>query len=182
MTKTAVAAYRGSLYCLTCGPNSGLLVFSINNEVWSRVKTQRMPGNVKSRQLFECKGRIGIVGKASRNQTLGLCVWLLELKTMKWVEQGRMPPDMFDRLYKKWPCDSMYCAGHGDIIFFTRFYSPLSLTFSISKKQWDWVPPSPMLRDVSLNVPRPRNWSVFQHELDGFSFEPRLDATPFYKS
>jgi hypothetical protein len=75
----------------------------------------------------------------------------------------------------------MYCAGHGDTIFFTRFFSPLGLTFSVSKNQWDWVPPFPLLRDISLNVPRPRNWSVFQHELDGFSFEPRLDATPFYK-
>ncbi|CAK9271562.1 unnamed protein product [Sphagnum jensenii] len=180
LTKRPICC-RGSLYCLTCGPNSGLLVFNVRDEVWSRVKTQRMPGNVKSRQLFECKGRIGIVGKASRNQTLGLCVWMLELKTMKWVEQGRMPPDMYDRLYKKWPCDSMYCAGHGDTIFFTRFFSPLGLTFSVSKNQWDWVPPFPLLCDISLNVPRPRNWSVFQHELDGFSFEPRLDATPFYK-
>lgn len=172
---------RGSLYCLTCGPNGGLLEYNIQHELWSKVKTQRMPGNVKSRQLFECKGRIGIVGKASRNQTLGLCVWLLELKTMKWVEHGRMPPDMFDRLYKKWPCDSMYCAGYGDLIFFTRFYSPLGLMYSLSKMQWEWVPPCPLLRDGALNIPRPRNWSVFQHELDGFSFEPRLDATPFYK-
>lgn len=67
-TKRAVCC-RNSLYCLTCGPNSGLLEYNIQHEVWSRVKTQRMPGNVKSRQLFQCKGRIGIVGKASRNQT-----------------------------------------------------------------------------------------------------------------
>lgn len=173
---------RNSLYCLTCGPNSGLLEYNIQHEVWSRVKTQRMPGNVKSRQLFQCKGRIGIVGKASRNQTLGLCIWFLDLKTLKWVEYGRMPPDMFDRLYKKWPCDSMYCAGYDDIIFFTRFYSPLGLIFSLSKYQWEWVPPCPLLRDGSLNIPRPRNWSVFQHELDGFSFEPRLDASPFHKA
>lgn len=138
-----------------------------------------MPGNVKSRQLFECKGMIGIVGKASRNQTLGLCIWFLDMKTMKWIEYGRMPPDMFDHLYKKWPCDSMYCVGHEDVIFFTRFYSPLGLIYSFSKGQWEWVPPCPLLRDGALNVPRPRNWSVFQHELDGFSFEPKLDATPF---
>lgn len=151
-----VAYCNGSLYCLTpLWYNCVLLAFSIQDEVWTKVKTGRLPGYCQFRNLVTCKGHIVIVGKSLRHQVLSVCVWLLEWKTMKWRETGRMPQRMSDHFLGR-PSESFYCCSHGDLIFLTWDKCDMGLLFDLGQNMWRWV--------------------VGFSNLDGFSFESRLDS------
>ncbi|KAL3691103.1 hypothetical protein R1sor_004754 [Riccia sorocarpa] len=151
-----VAFSNGNLYCLT--PrwyNCALLAYNLEQEVWEKVKTGRLPGYCQFRNLVGCKGCIVIVGKSVRQHVLSVCIWLLDPKTLKWKEIGRMPQPMSDHFLGR-PSESFYCTGHGDLIFLTRDNSEMGLLFNLSQKAWVWVYDCP--------------------SLDSFAFEPRLDA------
>lgn len=151
-----IAFCNGNLYCLT--PrwyNCTLLAYNLQQEVWAKVKTGRLPGYCQFRNLVGCKGSIVIVGKSVRHQVLCVCIWLLEQKTMKWREVGRMPQQMSDHFLGR-PSESFYCTAHGDLIFLTRDNCEMGLLFDILQKSWRWVSGCP--------------------NLEGFAFEPRLDA------
>lgn len=151
-----IAFSNGNLYCLT--PrwyNCALLAYNLQQEVWVKVKTGRLPGYCQFRNLVGCKGCIVIVGKSVRHHVLSVCIWLLDQKTMKWKEVGRMPQRMSDHFLCR-PSESFYCTAHGDLIFLTRDNCDMGLLFNLSHKTWIWVSDCP--------------------NLEGLAFEPRLDA------
>lgn len=151
-----IAYCNGQVYCLA--PrwyNCILLSYNVEQEVWARVKTGRLPGYCQFRHLVECKGHLVIVGKSVRHQILTICIWLLEQRTMKWREVGRMPQWMSD-LFLRRPSESFYCSGHGDLIFLTRDNYEQGLLCDLTQKSWRWVPSCP--------------------NFDALAFEPRLDA------
>ena len=122
----------------------------------------RLPGHSKSRNLLMCKGHIVIVGKSVQRKVPSMCVWLLEWKTMKWREAGRMPQWMSDHFVYH-TSQSFYSCSHGDLIFLiSNRCSPTHghkcILFDMAQNTWRCV----------------GDWKNFQQVV--MSFEPRLDS------
>ncbi|XP_002984239.2 F-box/kelch-repeat protein At5g15710 [Selaginella moellendorffii] len=143
ITKNIVAC-NGYLFCLSRGPGNGLLAYSLQQEIWIKVRTGRMPGYSKFRHLVECNGRIIIVGKALRRQVLGLYIWHLDPPTMKWKELAKMPQPLSEQFFRT-QSECFFCSALGDQIFISRFFCDIGLLYNISHDTWQWIPDCPKI-------------------------------------
>lgn len=136
--------YCGYYLCLTRGPGSGLLAFNLQSQLWIKMRTSKIPGYSKFRHLVECRGSILVIGKALRRYVLGLYIWCLDPKTLKWMEVGKMPRAICDQFFSS-PSECFYCTAQGHLIFFSRYFYNQGLVYNTVENSWQQVAGCPLL-------------------------------------
>lgn len=136
--------YCGYYLCLTRGPGSGLLAFNLQTQLWIKMRTSKIPGYSKFRHLVECGGSILVIGKALRRYVLGLYIWCLDPKTLRWREVGKMPRAICDQFFSS-PSECFYCTAQGHLIFFSRYFYNQGLVYNTVENSWQQVAGCPLL-------------------------------------
>ncbi|MCO5553708.1 hypothetical protein L7F22_007234 [Adiantum nelumboides] len=140
----SMVEYCGYYLCLTRGPGSGLLAFNLQTQLWIKMKTGKIPGYSKFRHLVECRGSILVIGKAWRRYVLGLYIWCLDPKTLRWREVGKMPRAICDQFFSS-PSECFYCTAQGHLIFFSRYFYNQGLVYNTVENSWQQVAGCPLL-------------------------------------
>ncbi|KAH7420721.1 hypothetical protein KP509_13G019100 [Ceratopteris richardii] len=140
----SMVGYNGYYLCLPRTLRSGLLAFNLETRLWTTMKTGKIPGCSKFRHLVECGGRILVVGKSSRRYVLGLYIWSLDPKTLRWKEVGNMPHSICEEFFRS-PSECFYCTAQDPFIFFSRYFCNQGLVYNTMENSWKQVVGCPLL-------------------------------------
>ncbi|EFJ17613.1 hypothetical protein SELMODRAFT_114553 [Selaginella moellendorffii] len=155
---------NGVLYSWCCDPD-GLVAYDTYKDTWSLIQTPT-PDSLVSNTILESRGRIMMVGGLQEgNITSAICVWLLNVERMEWVEVDKMP----ESLCQEFLGDRTYfmCVGTNDVVLLYiggGLRDMPMLLYDLAERQWSRVP------DCTLPDER-----LIDGLIDGISFEPRLD-------
>ncbi|XP_057818710.1 protein UNUSUAL FLORAL ORGANS [Cryptomeria japonica] len=155
----------GFFYCMNYSPFS-VLAYDIRRGVWSKIEAP-MRRFLRAPSLVECRGRLVLVAavrKSKLNVPKSIRMWGLHHSRNGWVELERMPQTLYDQFITLSDEDSFSCIAHGNLILITMTKSPEMLMYDFYDKIWSWVPHCPF-------VDRGEG-------LQGFPFDPRLEASP----
>lgn len=153
---------NGVLYW-RCHEPHGLTTYDMQEEIWSQIQAP-LPHSFESYGLVECQGKIYMIGRLDEdNATKSICILELQRASLAWREMDRMPSALLEDFLKDAANDAYFrCIGHSDLVLLSMCGRDMpQLLYDVSKKLWRRLPRCTMI----------------EHRMvDGFSFEPRLDA------
>lgn len=167
----------GVLYCLIYSTGvvggsenrHGLIMYDLSNRS-SRISLMRtsipVPCSLTCGRLMnlnEMLVMVGGIGKQDRPDIIkGIGIWALHKR--EWIEISRMPHKFFQGFGEF--DDVFTSSGTDDLIYIQSYGAPALLLFDMNQKQWKWSQKCPVTKRFPLQL------------FTGFSFEPRLDASP----
>lgn len=167
----------GVLYCLIYSTGvvggsenrHGLIMYDLSNRS-SRISLMRtsipVPCSLTCGRLMnlnEMLVMVGGIGKQDRPDIIkGIGIWALHKR--EWIEISRMPHKFFQGFGEF--DDVFTSSGTDDLIYIQSYGAPALLLFDMNHKQWKWSQKCPVTKRFPLQL------------FTGFSFEPRLDASP----
>jgi hypothetical protein len=153
---------NGILYW-RCHEPYGLTTYDMHAQEWSQIQAP-LPSSFESYGLFESCNNIFAIGRLEEPLGKNICILELQRACLTWKEVDRMPTALLEEFIKDVTNDAYFrCIGHSDLVLISMCGRNMpQLLYDLEKKVWRKVPQCPMA----------------EHRMvDGFSFEPRLDAS-----
>jgi len=129
---------------------------------WSQVHAP-LPHAFESYGLVESRGSLFMIGRLEE-PPVGKSVCVMKLQRAHWEEVDRMPPALLEDFLKDAANDAyLRCIGHSELVLISMCGRSMpQLLYDVERKAWRRLSRCPM-PDYRM--------------VDGFSFEPRLDAS-----
>ena len=130
---------------------------------WSQIQAP-LPSSFESYGLFESCNNIFAIGRLEEPLGKSICILELQCACLTWKEVDRMPTALLEEFIKDVTNDAYFrCIGHSNLVLISMCGRNMpQLLYDLKKKVWRKVSQCPMA----------------EHRMvDGFSFEPRLDAS-----
>lgn len=146
-----------------CHEPHGLTTFDTKTQQWSQIHAP-LPRDFESYGLVESRGGLSVIGRFEEAAGKSVCVMELRRARQAWEEVDRMPAALLEEFLKDAANDAyLRCIGHSEMVVMSMCgRQRVQLLYDVGRRAWRRLPRCPMA----------------EHRMvDGFSFEPRLDAS-----
>ncbi|KAG0610475.1 hypothetical protein M758_7G068800 [Ceratodon purpureus] len=147
-----------------CHEPHGLTTYDLRSHSWSQLHAP-LPSSFESYGLVQSRGTIFVIGRLEDpSAAKSISILKLHQPRLVWEEVDRMPPGLLEEFLKDAANDAYFrCIGHSDLVLISMCGRNMpQLLYDLARRVWRRLPRCPMA----------------EHRMvDGFSFEPRLDAS-----